>query len=468
MKIRRYQILIAFIALTVLLTVVVQVLLNIQHFRYNRSQFDKQLQLALDNAFDGYYSEISKASNFAFLGKQTQIDSFFIKTNFDIKGKFFKNLDNQIDSLNRSKPDSNHVSVEVFRGKEADSAFNLRKAQQFFISINIDTFKIDLLYNYVIKAIPEADSSSIFIRHIFKDTVWYPAPLDNHEGYFRKTAQSGYLKRGEVVELYYPDSPAQILKSSLGTLLLSVLVTFLISGSLLLLLNIIRKQKLASEIKNDLISNLTHEFKTPIATVSAALESFDKFSAGNNPEKSAQYLDMSRKQLEKLSGMVERLLETATLNTSQIVLQETETDWVPIVQGVTKKFQMRFPEKHLNVRTSPNAVVKKTDVFHFENILSNLIDNAVKYGGSEIEVTLVERPTEILLSVSDNGIGVPKKYRKELFEKFFRVPSGQRHEVKGFGIGLYYVKTLVEKMGGTISFEADAKWPSQFIIRFKK
>lgn len=445
-----------------------QVYWNVNNYRYNREQFDKQLQLALDNAFDGYYGEISEETDFAFFGEKSRIDTLMFKTKTEsISNKISKFFDN-ISEETLQKNDTSKYAVEVFRGKQVDSVFKMRKAEQFYIAISIDTLRADLLYTYIVKALPNLKPAEIYIKHIYNnDTVWFPKKLEDKSNFVQKTSKSGYLKQREILELYYPNNPKQVFISSLSGIFLSLLLTILIIGSLLFLLNIIKAQKKASEIKNDLISNLTHEFKTPIATVSAALESFGSFQAANDAHKSATYLDISRKQLDKLSDLVERLLESATFKTERLILTKEPSDWILIIQNAVEKFQLRFPEKAFNFQTHTDTFVKKTDVFHFENILNNLLDNAVKYGGSEIEVALRVTSTEVVLSVSDNGDGVPKKYRAELFEQFFRVPSGNTHNVKGFGIGLYYVKILVEKMGGNIRFEPNENFASQFIIRFK-
>ncbi len=470
MKESNYRIIVWLVAATILLTIGVQVYWNINNYRYNREQFDKQLQLALDNAFDGYYGEISKETNFAFFEQDAKIDTIVFKGNFDIKKNtsVLKNFKNNLDSIRSKRKDTSNYSIEVFRGAAADSAFVMRKAQQFFVSINLDTLKMDLLYDYILKALPNFKKSEIYIKHIYSDTLWYPKKLESTNNFVQKRSKSGYLKQREILELYYPNNPKQIFFSSLSGIFLSLVLTSLIIGSLLFLLKIIKAQKKASEIKNDLISNLTHEFKTPIATVSAALESFGSFQAANDAAKSAVYLDISRKQLDKLNGMVERLLESATLKTERLILKNEPVDWIPFIQNAVEKFQLRFPEKEFKFNTKLESFNKNIDIFHFENILNNLLDNAVKYGGGKIEIDLQVDDKEILLSVSDNGNGIPKKYRKELFEQFFRVPSGNTHNVKGFGIGLFYVKTLAEKMGGTIRYESGINFASQFIIHFSK
>jgi len=469
-KEQNYRIIVWLVAITILLTIGVQVYWNINNYRYNREQFDKQLQLALDNAFDGYYGEISKETNFAFFREEAKIDTIIFKSKvkMETKSPFLKNLNINSEWFKNIKEDSTNISLEVYNGMQADSVFAIKKAEKFFVSIHSDTLKIDLLYNFVTKMLPELDKSELYIRHAFIDTVWYPSKPTNSSRLFVKNSKSGYLKIGEHLDLYYPNSPKQIFLSSLSGIFLSLLLTALTIGSLLFLLKIIKAQKKASEIKNDLISNLTHEFKTPIATVSAALESFGSFQAANNPDKSAMYLDISRNQLGKLNTMVERLLESATLKTESLALQNESLDWIPLIQNVLEKYQLQYPEKQFAFVTKHDAFNKKSDPFHFENILNNLLDNAVKYGGGQIEIHLQVDGKEIFFSVSDNGNGIPKKYHKELFEQFFRVPSGNTHNVKGFGIGLFYVKTLVEKMGGTIRYESGVNFASQFIIRFQQ
>jgi len=468
MKEQNYHIIVWLVTTTILLTIGVQVYWNINNYRYNREQFDKQLQLALDNAFDGYYGEISKETNFAFFREESQIDTVIFKTKLNSNSKF-DDIINGISKEIHSEKDTSEYSIEIFRGQQQmDSVFKMRKAKQFYLSISIDTLKADLLYAYILKALPDLKPKEIYIKHIYSDTLWYPKKLKNSSNFIQKTSKSGYLKIGEHLDLYYPNNPKQIFLSSLSGIFLSLLLTALIIGSLLFLLKIIKAQKKASEIKNDLISNLTHEFKTPIATVSAALESFGSFQAANNPGKSAIYLDISRKQLGKLNTMVERLLESATLKTERLILKNEPADWIPLIQNVSEKFQLQYPEKQFKFNTKLDSFNKYIDVFHFENILNNLLDNAVKYGGGKIEIDLQVDDKEILLSVSDNGNGIPKKYRKELFNQFFRVPSGNTHNVKGFGIGLFYVKTLAEKMGGTIRYESGVNFTSQFIIHFRK
>ena len=203
-----------------------------------------------------------------------------------------------------------------------------------------------------------------------------------------------------------------------------------------------------AELKNDLINNLTHEFKTPIATISTALEGIDKFNETNDLEKTRKYIGIGQDQLKKLDQMVEKLLETATLEKDEIILNKESVDVSALLRKMLDKYQMTN-EKQFEAAIDA-GVVTRVDPVHFDNAISNLIDNAVKYGGQKIKVTL-RAGQHIALEVTDNGPGMDKRHQDKVFEKFYRIPKGDQHDVKGYGIGLYYTQKIIEKHGGQIT-----------------
>jgi two-component system phosphate regulon sensor histidine kinase PhoR len=217
------------------------------------------------------------------------------------------------------------------------------------------------------------------------------------------------------------------------------------------LLKVIRQQKELATIKNDLISNITHEFKTPIATVSSAIEALQNFNALEDKEKTKKYLLMSAVQLKKLHQMVEKLLETATLDSEQLILNKETSNIIETIEQLVVKYQFLHAEKEISLIFNAQPAYLNIDNFHFENALSNLIDNAIKYGGHQIKITvnIILNTTEI--SVTDTGNGIEKHQQEKIFDKFYRIPKGNTHNVKGFGIGLYYSKKIIEKHKGTLS-----------------
>jgi two-component system phosphate regulon sensor histidine kinase PhoR len=218
---------------------------------------------------------------------------------------------------------------------------------------------------------------------------------------------------------------------------------------LMFLLQIINRQKKIDEIKNDLISNITHEFKTPITTISTAIEGIKNFNELDDKEKTNRYLNISAQQLKKLEIMVEKLLETASLNTDNLNLNKEEIDVVALIKTNIEKHQMTS-EKEIYFTSNKETISCDVDVFHFENAISNLIDNAIKYGGTNVFVHLAQTEKQTEISVEDDGTGIDKTQREKIFEQFYRIPTGNIHDVKGFGIGLFYAKKIIEKHGGTL------------------
>ena len=200
-------------------------------------------------------------------------------------------------------------------------------------------------------------------------------------------------------------------------------------------------------------SNITHEFKTPLATINVALEGIERFNLNNDPEKSKKYADMSKKEVEKLTLMVEKLLETATLDSDQLELNTEEVDLNYILERITTIDIELLHGKTITFLSDEKDCLVSIDQFHFENALNNIIDNAIKYGGDFIKVFVNKTATEVNISIKDNGKSLTKQQASQIFEKFYRVPKGNTHNVKGFGIGLFYAKNIIEKHGGSISVD---------------
>jgi two-component system phosphate regulon sensor histidine kinase PhoR len=219
------------------------------------------------------------------------------------------------------------------------------------------------------------------------------------------------------------------------------------------LLKVINQQKQLAEIKNDLISNITHEFKTPIATISAALEGMSTFNAIDDKNKSRHYINMSAIQLAKLNTMVEKLLETATLDSNELVFSKEEINLSNLIEVSVNSFKNQHPDKTFIFNNESDTNMTELDVFHFENAINNILDNAVKYGGNTIEAAIKSSKNIIEIDISDNGNSLKPSEKDRIFDKFYRVPKGNTHDVKGFGIGLFYSKTIIEKHGGSIHLD---------------
>jgi two-component system phosphate regulon sensor histidine kinase PhoR len=270
---------------------------------------------------------------------------------------------------------------------------------------------------------------------------------------YKVGSRSTFLPAGKSLDLYYDTSYLTLFKRGLVEVLSSVLFLGILAFAFYYLYQTIKNQKEIAEIKQDLIANITHEFKTPIATTLTAIEGIQQFNPSKDPEKTDRYLDISKVQLQKLDQMVEKLLETAALDSDQLVLKKEGIDPAPVLTQLVQKFQTLDPEKEFTLLLPHSCSPIEVDPFHFEQVISNLLDNAVKYGGNRIELRLAQS-TATQIQVEDNGGSLSPEQAKHIFEQFYRVPKGNLHDVKGFGIGLYYVKKIMEKHGGSVSLQA--------------
>ena len=234
------------------------------------------------------------------------------------------------------------------------------------------------------------------------------------------------------------------------------------------MLSTILRQKKLSEVKNDFINNMTHELKTPIATVTAAVEALQHFGALNDPKKTQTYLTISQNNLQRLSDLVEKVLNLAVEEKRALVLRPEPINLYDIVNELIASHQLKTPKPVTFQVDIPTDTIVTVDRIHFANALNNLIDNAINYSRNQVTVRLSFQRSEQgwQLAVADDGIGIAKTYQSAIFDRFFRVPTGDLHPVKGFGLGLAYVRQVIERHGGYISLRSEPGKGSEFLLKF--
>ena len=211
---------------------------------------------------------------------------------------------------------------------------------------------------------------------------------------------------------------------------------------------------------------MTHELKTPIAIAYSANDALLNYDTANDPQKKVTYLNIANKQLKRLGELVENILAMSMERRKTMKLKPEEIRLYSFVDEIAAAQRMRGEKNiSINVNIDDNIMVE-ADRTHLANVLNNLIDNAIKYSGDSVEITITGNIQE--LSVRDNGIGIPSKSIPYLFNKFYRVPHGNRQDVRGYGIGLYYVKSILDKMGWTIEVKSTEGEGSVFTIKFSK
>jgi signal transduction histidine kinase len=257
-----------------------------------------------------------------------------------------------------------------------------------------------------------------------------------------------------------------ILRRMGGLLAGSVLLLALTTGCFWLMLSTILRQKKLSDVKNDFINNMTHELKTPLATVSAAVEALQNFGALNDPAKTQAYLSISRNELQRLSDLVEKVLNIAADERQQLELTPETVRPADLVADIVARHQLQAAKPvTFDVEVAPSAAVRM-DKLHMGNAINNLIDNAIKYSKEAVTITIRGREEEAgwRLTVADDGPGIEAGYQEAIFDRFFRVPTGNLHNVKGFGLGLYYVRQVVERHGGRIAVRSGMGRGSEFAL----
>ena len=263
-----------------------------------------------------------------------------------------------------------------------------------------------------------------------------------------------------------------ILKKLTSQILVSAFLVGLTVFSFVLMYRSLRRQRRLTRLKNDFISNITHELKTPIATVSVAIEALRNFNALHDPERTAEYLDISASELQRLSLLVDKVLKLSMFEKQQIELNGEPFDFRELVEEVVSSMRLQF-EKYkakVSIQTHGDHFMIQADRMHITSVIFNLLDNALKYSKAHpsIQIDLASVPDSIEMSVTDNGIGISAEYQKKIFDKFFRVPTGDTHNVKGYGLGLSYVAYIMDRHKGAINVESQPGIGTRFTTKLPK
>jgi two-component system, OmpR family, phosphate regulon sensor histidine kinase PhoR len=230
----------------------------------------------------------------------------------------------------------------------------------------------------------------------------------------------------------------------------------------------IYRQKKLGEMKNDFINNMTHEFKTPVSTISLACEALRDQDLEKSPAFYDNYLKIIDDENKRLGKMAERILQTAIIDKGHLYLYFEPVDMHELIHQVIQKYKPVADQRNgiLQTKLLASNPVITGDRTHLHNMISNLVDNGIKYSGEQVEIGILtqDTPDEMSIMVQDRGIGISKANQKRIFEKLFRVPTGNLHDVKGFGLGLSYVKYIIDRHAGSIKVESELQKGSVFRI----
>jgi two-component system, OmpR family, phosphate regulon sensor histidine kinase PhoR len=268
--------------------------------------------------------------------------------------------------------------------------------------------------------------------------------------------------------IVFPGKERYIWEGLWNILLLSLLFVAVILGCFAYTITVIFRQKKLSEMKTDFINNMTHEFKTPIATISLAADSITNASIISNPDKVRRFADIIKQENKRMNGQVEKVLQMALIERDTMKLNFSSIDLHEVIHQAIGNISLQVEKKDGNVSSNLNAErpIIEGDSNHISNIINNLLDNANKYSPENPEIVVSTRNVSngVEITIADKGIGMTKEAKKRIFEKFYRVHTGNLHDVKGFGLGLAYVKTMVTAHKGSIDVKSELGKGSSFII----
>lgn len=322
---------------------------------------------------------------------------------------------------------------------------------------------IELDYEYVIKSYNQGKENIIFNSPNYKNTrkKEHQTPLFTNDIGSQKP---NYLK------VYFPRDNRHFLTDTGLMVLPTVILVLLIIGIFTYTIIIILQQKKLSMVKNDFINNMTHELKTPISTISLASQMLRDSTVNSAPATLERISGVIYDESNRLSMQVEKVLQMAVFNEGRLKMKFKSFDLHEVVTSVVHNFEIRVHSANGQITLDKKAeqFTIYGDQVHITNVLFNLLDNAVKYSKENplIEVTTENKSDQVVVSVKDNGIGIAKEHQKQIFERFFRVPTGNIHDVKGFGLGLHYVSKIIDAHKGTIKVESSIGKGTKFMIYF--
>lgn len=305
---------------------------------------------------------------------------------------------------------------------------------------------------------------------IYKSQQYNPLPEENDNLFVQTLFPNDPISKLNYIRVYFPSKQDYIF-SSIRFMIPSFVFTFILLVIFIYTIYLVFRQKKLTEMKNDFINNMTHEFKTPISTISLAAQMLNDDSVRKSHTMLQHISTVINDETKRLRFQVEKVLQMSLFDRQKSTLRLQDIEANGAIANIVNTFKIKVEKFGGRINTALNAEdsIIHVDEMHFTNVIFNLLDNAVKYRREEVPIELTvatsDLPNDKLeITIADNGIGIKKEDLKKIFEKFYRVSTGNRHDVKGFGLGLAYVNKMVKELGGDIRVESEINEGTKFII----
>jgi len=358
-------------------------------------------------------------------------------------------------------------STESKRARHPGSQFRKSMQQIRLLSIAGDTLRIDSV------ALSSRYTEALATNGIHLTSFIRITPTADSTEAPRENIQTYAIPAGIPPDLSYSAGVLHpewyLLKKIVPEIGVSLFLLLIVLLSYTIIWKNLQQQKRLNVMKNDFISNITHELKTPIATVSVAVEAIQHFNVIQDTRKTTEYLSMAQSELSRLSLLVDKILKTSLFEQERLTMERQEIYIKDLIRQVLEAMKLPMEKKKATLASDMEEgdFIIMGDESHLMNVLINLLDNAIKYhtGQPNITLHLRSQKNQLYLEIADDGPGIPKEYQEKIFERFFRVPQGDRHNVKGYGLGLSYVADVIARHQGKISMESHPGAGSKFIIQ---
>jgi signal transduction histidine kinase len=467
------------VTVTVLAGIItLQVYWLITSYRQQKSRFRTDIQNALASA--NVKISFKKALNI-------KSNELLNALDLDALNKGIESSDT--DALNNVKDKKNRI----FAFPLSDDALQITDTVKLlkYIRRKVDTTRVDP--RAVAKEITESDFKmykAAYAKELLSREIYIPYELAivSDSGYIYRASCDSTKFRGiefksSVDELArpqknisyglqaaFPNANIYLFRKMVWILSVTILLIVIGSCSLGYLLVFFFNQKKLSDLRNDFMNNMTHELKTPISSVGVALEMVVNESKQLDANKKTSYLRIAQKELKRLDILTESILKILSVERAEIKIVKSAISILPWLHNIADNLSPLTEDRSasIRIRVLPENAEVFADKLHMTNVMYNIIENAVKYNNKakpEIQISVQKKEDHVMIEVSDNGEGIPSQYLKNVFDKFFRVPKGDRHDVKGYGLGLSYVKGIVEMHSGSIEVSSIADKGSTFTIQ---
>ncbi|NOU61972.1 sensor histidine kinase [Marinifilum caeruleilacunae] len=447
------------------------------HSQYNNEKKNLQVELTslyhesyADGEFIYFYQNVIKPSlNYKDTTNFDQLKIGNDKTSAEFKKAYVNELKNYLDS--------NQNYLNIFRSIESnliipDSLKEDRRFEIVRLGYRYQIYPAQILYNQRQTA---HDTIKKFFRNLFLRSVEekYPSlksgeekALDRDNLELIEKTNSESLRRGRLGIIVYPSryDKASVLyfdhyffhlvKEILAQIIFGIVLIGLSVFALVFAYRSYLTQAKLNMLRSDFVSNITHELKIPVSTAKAAMEAILNYGITDDKEKTKSYLNMVALEMNRLDSLTSRVLEHSKLESNQHLLKKEETNLNDFVDRIVNSVQLFYADTvNIKFSRSDKSISIPIDQVYIEGVIRNLIENSKKYGGNDVSiaVNLWQEGLHVYLSVIDNGPGIPKEYLNKVFDRFFRVPTGDQHNVKGFGLGLSFAALVMKQHNGSIS-----------------